>query len=84
MLKKYKSVAFYVDAAHRQKAKAANCYSKKAGCFLPQYQEVVSPALYAEYKGKISYFEWTDEICGDFELWKRYGMHVLDVLKSGK
>ena len=80
----HKSVAFYVDAAHRQKAKAANCYSKKAGCFLPQYQEVVSPALYAEYKGKISYFEWTDEICGDFELWKRYGMHVLDVLKSGK
>lgn len=80
----HKSVAFYVDAAHRQKAKAANCYSKKTGCFLPQYQEVVTPALYAEYKGKISYFEWTDERCRDLELWKRYGMHVLGVLKSGK
>lgn len=80
----HKSVASYVDTAHRQKAKAANCYSKKTGYFLPQYEEVVTPALYEEYKAKISYFEWKEESCEDYEMWKRYGMHVLDVLKSGK
>lgn len=31
----HKSVGIYVDPAHRQKATAANCYTKKSGSFLP-------------------------------------------------
>lgn len=80
----HKSVAFYVDCAHRQKAKASNCYSKKTGLFLPQYQKVITPALSVEYRAKITYFEWREDMCDNLILWKQYGMHVLDVLKAGK
>lgn len=31
----HKSVGIYVDPEHRQKATAANCYTKKSGLFLP-------------------------------------------------
>ena len=31
----HKSVGIYVDASHRQKATASNCYVKKTGTFLP-------------------------------------------------
>lgn len=79
----HKSVAFYVDPAHRQKAKAANCYSKKTGIFLPQYEELVTPALYKEYQDPVSNFEWTDESARDKMLLKRYCMHILNILKKG-
>lgn len=80
----HKSVAAFVDKAHRQKAKAANCYVRKEGVFCPQYEEAVRPAFYAEYKDAVSYFEWTEQTAEDVELLKRYCMHMLDVLKSGK
>lgn len=80
----HKSVAAFVDKAHRQKAKAVNCYVRKEGVFCPQYEEVVVPAFYAGYKDAVSYFEWTEQTAEDMELLKRYCMHMLDVLKSGK
>lgn len=79
----HKSVAFYVDPAHRQKAKAANCYSKRTGLFLPQYEEIVTPALSKEYQDPVSYFEWKDASAKDKTLLKRYCMHILDILKKG-
>lgn len=80
----HKDVALYVDKAHRVKAKASNCYSKKTGIFLPQYNEVVTPALYEEYKAPISYFEYSGGIFENRDLFKDYCMHVLQVLKDGK
>lgn len=79
----HKSVASYVDASHREKAKAATCYSKKAGVFLPQYEEVVTPALFTQYKDSVSYFEWTDACKEDRLLIKRYCLHILQTLKKG-
>lgn len=79
----HKSIAFYVDAAHREKAKAANCYIKKAGVFLPQYEEVVTPAFFTQYKDSISCFEWMDAYKEDRQLLRRYCLHILDVLKKG-
>lgn len=79
----HKSVASYVEASHREKAKAANCCSKKAGLFLPQYEEVITPALYAQYKAPVSYFEWKDAFADDLSLIKRYCMHILQTLKRG-
>lgn len=80
----HKSVAAFVDKAHRQKAKAANCYVRKEGVFCPQYEEAVKPVFYAGYKDAVSYFEWTEQTAEDEELLKRYCMHMLDVLKGGK
>ncbi len=57
----HKSVAAFVDKEYRQKAKAANCYQKKTGRFLPQYDEWITPAFRREHKDKISYFELTED-----------------------
>lgn len=79
----HKSVACYADPSHRQKAKAATCYTKKAGIFLPQYEEIVTPAFYIEYQAPVSYFEWKDTPECQAQL-TRYCMHILHVLKAGK
>lgn len=80
----HKSVAVYVDKAHRKKATAATCYSKKTGIFLPQYQEALTPALYAEYKDSVSYFELPENFEKETDMLKRYCMHILETLKAGK
>lgn len=41
----HKSVGTYVDAAHREKATAANCYVKKTGTFLPLPKKMTVPEL---------------------------------------
>lgn len=80
----HKSVAFYVDKNFRIRAKAANCYSKKTGQFLPQYKEVVTPYFKKEYNDKKTYFEVTDEFLADGELVLAYVRHVLDWLMKLK
>lgn len=57
----HKSVAFFVDKNFRTRAKAANCYSKKTGTFLPQYDEIVSPYFKIDYHDKLTYFEFTED-----------------------
>ena len=39
----HKSVGAFVDPEHRQKAKAANCYQRRTGTFLPQQKEFFTP-----------------------------------------
>ena len=80
----HKSVAFYVDKNFRVKAKAANCYSKKTGQFLPQYKEVITPYFKKEYNDKETYFEVTDEFLGDGEMVLQYVGHVLEWLMKCK
>ena len=78
----HKSVAFYVDKNFRTKAKAATCYSKKTGCFLPQYEEVVTPYFKLEYHDKVTWFEMDDDFTGSLELQKKYALHLLEYLKK--
>lgn len=80
----HKSVASYMEQAYRQKATAATCYGRKTGIFLPQTEEIVTPALLKAYKDKLSYFEVAASDSRDFETLKRYCMHMLKVLKAGK
>jgi len=80
----HKSVAFYVDKKFRVKAKAANCYSKKTGRFLPQYEEVVTPYFKVNYEDKETYFEVTEEFLKDEVLVKNYILHLLKYLKNKK
>lgn len=76
----HKSVAFYVDKNFRTKAKAANCYSKKTGCFLPQFDEIVCPYFKIDYYDKITYFEFTEEFKTNGELIGKYFLHVVNRL----
>ncbi len=78
----HKSVAFYVDKDFKTKAKAANCYSKKTGKFLPQYKDIISPYFKIDYHEKITYFETTPEFLNDQGLVKDYLKHVLIILSK--
>lgn len=80
----HKSVAFYVDKDYRTRAKAATCYSKKTGCFLPQYEVVVSPYFKLEYHDKISYFELTDDVWEDEKQVHAYLLHIFSVLLQAR
>ncbi|MEG0963047.1 MAG: hypothetical protein RSF88_09335, partial [Lachnospiraceae bacterium] len=80
----HKSVAFYVDKDYRTKAKAATCYSKKTGCFLPQYNELFTPYFKLEYHDKILYFEMTEEFTNSTEALQSYAAHLLQVLLHAK
>lgn len=79
----HKSVAFYVDKDYRIKAKAANCYSKKTGNFIPQPFEIIEPYFKIEYNDKTTYFELTDDFLGDKDLVKKYSLNVIcELLKK--
>ncbi len=80
----HKSVAFYVDKNYRVRAKAANCYSKKSGAFMPQFDEIVTPYFKREYGDKKLYFEVTDEFLGNDELVYSYVKHIVEWLMKVK
>lgn len=73
----HKSVAFYVDKNFRTRAKAANCYSKKTGRFVPQYEELFTPYFKIDYHDKFSYIEVTDEFLQDTQMLESYTSHIL-------
>lgn len=76
----HKSVAFYVDKNYRTQAKAANCYSKKTGVFLPQYDEIVSPYFKIDYHDKITFFEYTKDFRANTKLISEYVGHIIRTL----
>lgn len=76
----HKSVAFYVDKNYRTQAKAATCYSKKTGKFLPQYGDWFTPYFKLEYHDRISYVEMTEEFTQDDDAQREYVRHLLETL----
>ncbi|NLK77150.1 MAG: ribonuclease H-like domain-containing protein [Clostridiales bacterium] len=80
----HKSVAFYVDKNYRTKAKAATCYSKKTGCFLPQYEEIFVPYFKLEFHDKVLYFEMTEDFTDSVNAQKNYALHLLKHLLTTK
>ena len=69
-----------MDKNFRTKAKAANCYSKKTGTFLPQYKEVITPFFRIDFYDKISYFEYTDDFSENTEDILKYCHHIFSTL----
>lgn len=78
----HKSVAFFVDKNFRTKAKAANCYSKKTGNFIPQPSEIMEPYFKIEYNDKTTYVELTKEFAENMESVKKYVSSCLLYLLS--
>ena len=78
----HKSVAFYVDKNYRTQAKAANCYSRKTGVFLPQYDEIFTPYFKIDYNDKITFFEYTKEFRSNSEYIFLYTEHIIHTLLS--
>lgn len=57
----HKSVAQFVEKEFRRKATKETCYQKKTGCFLPQPEEIITPAFRLHAKDRFSYFEDTKD-----------------------
>lgn len=61
----HQSLAEFVDRSARKKACARNCYQRVSGCFLPEWSEVYTPALRAEYRDKLRYVQYSDTLFDD-------------------
>lgn len=75
----HKSVASFVEKGYRETAHAFNCYNRKSGEFLPQYEEIMNPIFRENYKDKISYFELTEDFCSSDVMLRRYVDHILNL-----
>lgn len=80
----HRSVATYVDKGYRENAHASNCYTRKTGEFLPQYESIMNPEFRKEYKDKVSYFEITEDFCTSDVMLRRYVEHILQLMLSSK
>lgn len=78
----HKSVATFVDKAHRVQATAATCYTRKFSQYLPQWDYIVEPFFKREYKSKDLFFEVTDEIKKNRDIFSKYANHVLEMLSD--
>lgn len=73
----HKSVAAYVDMAHRVKATTTNCYTKKTNWFLPQWEALFSPVFKDAIHDKISYFTYEETLLQNNEQLQQYVAHIL-------
>ena len=80
----HKSVASFVDKEYREKAKACNCYTRKIGKFLPQYDTIMNPSFKKEHKDKCSYFEVTEDFQTSDGMLKRYAEHIFSSALNNK
>lgn len=80
----HKSVASFVEKGYRENARASNCYNRKSGDFLPQYDVVMHPEFRDGYKDKISYFEITEDFSTSDVMLRRYVDHILKLMLQGE
>ena len=76
----HKSIATFVDKDYREQAAAANCYTRKFSLYLPQWEVLVEPFFKREYKSSDLFFELTDNIKKDRELFSGYASHVINAM----
>jgi len=76
----HKSLANFVDKDYRRKAKPSNCYTKKQGIFVPQYETVITPCFKESYQDKISFLEIHTDFLLQEENLEQYVNHILQYL----
>lgn len=80
----HKSVATFVDKQYRERAKACNCYNRKTGTFLPQYDTIMNPVFQKQHKDKCSYFELTEDFSTSDIMLRRYVDHIFKLFVQSK
>lgn len=73
----HKSVASFVDKEHRMQATATSCYTRKYSTYLPQWDIFMKPFFKRTYKSKDLFFELTDEMKKNRELFTQYAQYLL-------
>ena len=80
----HKDIASGVDKANRIQATAANCYNRKYAIFLPQYEELFTPAFRERTRSKKCYFELSETFIGSADMQRQYVRHILTTLQSNR
>lgn len=80
----HKAVASFVDKDYRQQAKASNCYTRKFALYLPMFSILREPFFKREYKSDEYFFELTDEIKTDRNLFSEYANHIINSIAFQK
>ncbi|WP_026508945.1 ribonuclease H-like domain-containing protein [Butyrivibrio sp. MC2013] len=78
----HKSVAEFVDRSHRERATAKNCYTRKPGEFLPEWDLVFTPFFKKDYESRDLYFELTDAMKKSRSAMSLYACHIMSYLFS--
>ncbi len=78
----HKSVAGFVDKAHRMQATAATCYTRKFSNYLPQWEILFEPFFKRDYKSRELFFELTDEMKKNRDGFSSYANHVLSMIAT--
>ena len=76
----HKAIASFVDKDYRQQATASNCYTRKFSCYLPQWKVLAEPFFKRDYNSKDLFFELTDEIKKNRQLFSDYASHILNAM----
>ncbi|MDE7047946.1 MAG: hypothetical protein K2P25_08185 [Lachnospiraceae bacterium] len=76
----HKSISSFVERDYRQQATASNCYTRKLSSYLPQWKVLVEPFFKREYKSKDLFFELTDDIKKNRQLFSDYASHILNTM----
>lgn len=76
----HKSVGEYVDKDARVKATAKTCYTRREGCFLPQFEPIWEPVMKKERKDKVSYALISDACLEDDACFQAYLTQLLSHL----
>ena len=80
----HKSVAGFVDKDHRKQAKASNCYTRRLSTYVPEWEPIITPFFKEDYLSKDMYFELTDDIKQNRELFSGYASHILTYIGLNK
>lgn len=83
----HKSVGEFVVKSARRQATARTCYQRRSGLFVPEYEPVLAPMFYKDYKTSPAYGDIKRELeknegCIDIDLSKSYIMSVLNKLRE--
>ena len=78
----HKSVGEFVDKHARKQATAKNCYTRRSGLFLPQFQEIWTPSLYQEYRSPIAYAEYSPQLLEEPGALHTYICRLLEYVQS--
>ncbi len=73
----HKSVGAYVDKEYRENAKAHNCYQKKEGDFLPQFDVLFTPMYKDNVKDNWGWFAFTEDLISRPDELNKYVSHLL-------
>lgn len=73
----HKSIASFVDKAFREKATAENCYTKKEGQYLQEWDLVFTPFFKEDYKDKCFFFDLNENVKKSRFAMSLYASHVI-------